>query len=137
MSMILDRLKEAEARRQEVIAERKRLEAEADAALAAREREERGMPPPAKGEERAAQPVRPDRRPWAGGAVVIALVLVAGFWSGMFSAEKEPIKEPAKALIAVPAAPKTEPEPGNPPFQLKLDRDADAFAARVKDREKE
>ena len=40
MSKILDKLKEAEAHREHVIAERKRLEAEADAALAARDRDE-------------------------------------------------------------------------------------------------
>ena len=42
MSKILDKLKQAEAHREQIVAERKRLEAEANAALAAHEVEERG-----------------------------------------------------------------------------------------------
>jgi hypothetical protein len=51
MSRILDQLKQAEAQRERVIAERKRLEAEADAALSALER------------ERLAQAAQPPARP--------------------------------------------------------------------------
>ena len=40
MSKIIDKLKEAEAQRQRVVAERKRIEAEADAALAGSERDD-------------------------------------------------------------------------------------------------
>ena len=140
MSKFLDKLKEAEARRQDVIVGRKRLEAEAEAALATREREERGMPPRAeftartKAEERATQPAWPNRGPWVGAAVVIGLALAAGFWSGMFSAEREPIRETMNEPNAVP---KTDPESGNPSFQLKFDRDMGAFAARVNGRPKQ
>jgi len=82
-----------------------------------------------KTEERAMQPAQHERRPWAGMAAVIALVLVAGVWFGDFASEKEPMKE-------TKAAPKPEPQPGNMPSQLRLDRDADGFAARVKNRGK-
>ena len=157
MSRILDRLQEAEAQRQRVVAERKRLEAEADAALAARDLEEqtgkariqvpvpRADPGAREASETAAplaverraavdaEAARPHRRAWAGAAAGVAVVLAAGLWSGIFSSEKEPVRETTEE----PAArPETEPVQSNPPFRLKLDRDVEAFAARVKPRER-
>jgi hypothetical protein len=118
--------RQAEPRAARAAKERQRAEKRARSQAAAR----------VEAEERAAQPARPDRRPWAGVAVVIALALVAGFWPGVFSPEKEPIIEPKAASMVVPKAkPKAEPESSDLPFRLKFDQDVDAFAARVKDKE--
>jgi hypothetical protein len=83
-------------------------------------------------ESRAAHAARPapgKRRPWIGMAAVMVLLLISGFWSGMFYSEKNLTRETESKV-----APKTEPESSKPPFQLRLDRDVDAFAARVKAR---
>jgi hypothetical protein len=78
---------------------------------------------------RAAQPAAGKRRPWMGMAAVMVLLLIAGFWSGRFYSEKNLTRETeTESKVAL----RTEPESSRPPFQLRLDRDVDAFAARVK-----
>jgi len=87
-----------------------------------------------KAEEGAAQPVRKHRRPLAVVAVVIAVALIAGFWPAMFSPEKEPPRQAAAGLVAQPAP---EPAARDGSLQLRIDQDADAFAARVREKERQ
>jgi hypothetical protein len=140
MSEILNRLKQAEAERERVIAERKRLEAEADAALDAREREEfvrserlaaRPMPPqPAQ----AAQPT-PQQSSRLAAAVAMAAALAVVFWIGTLM----PRKPATPAVAPLPAAAVSTPAPAPPPVRMppelfRLERDLDAFASRVKEK---
>ncbi len=163
MSKILDQLKQAEAQRQKIIAERKRLEAEADAALAALEREQRGQPPqpavpaeatrpePAptaaeaerlesarerrRAEDRLlrdaqarAQAEQPRARPdagqgrWLRASLLAAVVVVLTYFLLPGDGRKA-------ARVAV--------EPAEGAFQLKLDRDDEGFAARLRARGRE
>ncbi len=123
MSQILDQLKRAEAEREHLIAERRRIETEADAALAARERAESGPQRPVLREPAPA----PKRRLLAGlvAFAFIAAMSVALLFPGeKQSAQKEmPARTP---VIAVPAA----------HFELKLDRDLESFARRLQEKEK-
>ena len=135
MSQILDRLKQAEQERERVIAERKRLEAEADAALAAREREQilqqepRIVPPmppvPPMQPPPKAQTPQQQSRVAAGIAIAVALAVV--FWVGTLmprNAANLPAEPAPKAFVpAVRAA----------PALFKLDSDLEAFAARTRD----
>lgn len=127
MSQILNQLKLAEAERERLIAERRRIETEADTALAAREREESGPRPPLLREPAPA----PKRRLLAG---LAALACIAALSAALlFTGEKQSTQQevPARsAVIAVPAAPAT-------PFELRLDRNADGFAARVREKERQ
>jgi hypothetical protein len=122
MSRILDKLQAAEAQRQSIIAERRRLEAEADAALAAQDREARAphlqADPPQSG---IPAPVRrPLHFPWTWALAAIAFLAVA--------IVVLPEKKRAPAAPAAAAAP--------PAFGLKLDHNVDAFAARLRATEK-
>ena len=126
MSQILDKLRLAEAERQRIVAERKRLEAEADAALAAREMEERAGRAPAV--VRADAPARERRKierrtrasPPAGSrtrlAVGAALALCLAAGVALFRQEPKPVPQRA--------------------FELKLDRDLESFAQRLAEKEK-
>jgi hypothetical protein len=137
MSEILNRLKQAEAERERVIAERKRLEAEADAALDAREREEfvrseqlasRPVPPP-----QPALPVQPTPQQSSrlAAAVAMAAALAVVFWIGTLM----PRKPATPAVAPPPAAAVSAPAPARtPPELFRLERDLDAFASRVKDK---
>lgn len=128
MSKIYEKLREAEAERERVVAERKRLEAEADAALAEREREERleraGVARPATdsahGRAAAARSKTESRglpMAWLG---AVTTALVAGVAIGVLVPKKAaPRLEPAAPVVQAGALP------------LKLDRDLDAFSARL------
>ena len=123
MSQILDQLKRAEAERERLIAERRRIETEADAALAARERAESGPQRPVLRE------LAPASKSWLL-AGIAALACVAALSAALlFSGEKQSTQKEAPArtaAIAVPAA----------HFELKLDRDLESFARRLRDKEK-
>jgi hypothetical protein len=133
MSKILEQLKQAEEQRERLIAERKRLEAEADAALAAREREERYRNSPAA--QAAAEPALPPRgappaahtpqqqsRLAAGLAMAAALAVV--FWVGTLVSRPAATPAPAARAPEKPAAPEL----------FKYDRDVEAFAARLREK---
>jgi hypothetical protein len=130
VSQILDRLKQAEQERERVIAERKRLEAEADAALAAHEREQllqqeprAVLPPPARPKEQT-----PQQQSRLAAAVAIAVAMAVVFWVGTLMPRNpaNPPAEPApKALVPAPRA---------APALFKLDSDLEAFAARTQDK---
>ena len=126
MSQILNGLKRAEAERELLIAERKRIEAEANAALASREREETV---PQQSVARRLGPA-PKRRLLAG---LAALVCIAALSAALlFSGEKQSTQKevPARpAVVAVPAVPAAQ-------FELRLDRNADSFAARAREQER-
>jgi hypothetical protein len=134
MSEILNRLKQAEAERERVIAERRRLEAEADAALAEREREEF-----VRGEQRAARPVTPQQpvQPTPqqssrlAAAVAMAAALAVVFWIGTMMPRKQATPAVAPPPLAVTPAPMSK---SNPPELFRLERNLDAFAARVKEK---
>ncbi len=139
MSEILDKLKDAEAQRQRIIAERRRLEAEADAALAAQEREDAvrrakfaGAAPraPAEGASAPAADAAPARTPQQGSrfaaALAIGAALAVVFWIGTLVPQ-----EPQRPAPVAPAQATRAPAP--PLFML--DRDAEAFAARARDRD--
>lgn len=126
MSKIFEQLKQAEEQRERIVAERKRLEAEADAALAAHERERQQhasldpAPERAKAEERGGQPESAEKIRWlAAGAVVAAGIFSVFFFYGT-SNKKE------TAAVGSPGG----------GFQLKLDRDLDSFAKRLQEKEK-
>ena len=122
MSQILNQLKRAEAERERLIAERRRIEAEADAALAAREREE-FVPPPA-----ARKPAPAPRRRLLAGLAALASVAAASVVLFLLG-EDQTAQPPAPvrpAALSVPTA----------RFELRLDHDADGFAARVRERER-
>ena len=138
MSQILNHLKRAEAERERVITERKRVESEADAGLAAREREEAVSRAP-QGAHSGPAP-RAQKRglgPGLGlGLVVIAGITVALPFAGdLFrkasapTASPAPSAPPAPAVVAAPAAPAGR-------IELRLDRDAEGFAARVRETER-
>ena len=145
MSQILDRLKQAEQERERVIAERKRLESEADAALAAHEREQnlqqqepRAAPPPPV-QPRAQTPQQkaqtPQQQSRMAATVAIAVAMAVVFWVGTLMPRK-PMQEPAvrseeRAARAVAPEPVAAVRPGAPAL-FKLDTDLDAFAARAK-----
>ncbi len=166
MSKILEQLKQAEAQRERIVAERQQLEDEANAALAAREREELARRAAAtapaadpvalakaesealaasrvrqaeaaareKAEAAGAQPPRQDRRVLAGAAVAIAVALAAVFWGILFVPQKDAAKEPGVAASA-PQVLQAETRGGS--LRLKLDQDTDAFAARVREKERQ
>ncbi len=134
VSLILNRLKQAEAERERLVAERKRAEAEADAALAAYEREQALQPraavmqqAPAAGKAaktRAAPPAAT-----AIPALVLAgLAAAAGFSAALLITDSPAPTPPAPIAPAPPAAPAFNSE-------LRLDRDAEGFAARAKEKE--
>lgn len=144
MTKILEQLKQAEAERQRVVAERKQLEDDANAALAAYEREERArraaaMTPPlgpvsqVKGAKGAAREPQQDRRVLAGVAVAIAAALTAVFWGIWFAPQKDAARE-FKAAVSPPAA---QMQARGDPLQLKFDQDVGSFAARVREKEKQ
>ena len=132
MSKILEQLKQAEERRQRIVAERKRVESEADAALAARDLDERTGRARDEAQVRAAaeaarlaterggQPEYSGKIRWlAAGAVVAAGIFSVFFFFGA-SNEKE------TAAVGSPAA----------GFPLKLDRDLESFAKRLQEKER-
>jgi hypothetical protein len=142
MSEILNRLKQAEAERERVIAERKRLESEADAALDAREREEF-----VRSEQLAARPVQapqqalpaqptPQQSSRLAAAVAMAAALAVVFWIGTLMPRKPaaPAMAPPPAAAVSTAAPAPPPPARTPPELFRLERDLDAFASRVKDK---
>ena len=143
MSQILNRLKQAEEERERVIAERKRLEAEADAGLAEREREELalarqrgellvGAQPASQSAQQLAPEATPQQRSRFAAALGIAVAMVVVFWVGTLMPRKAapPVAIAPTPPVPVPAAP---PAPREPPQLFTLDRDLDAFAARVKE----
>jgi hypothetical protein len=144
VSQILNRLKQAEEERQRVIAERKRLEAEADAGLAEREREEM-----VRAQEHAERPVAqpqapqsaqpaaetPQQRSRFAAALAIGVAMAVVFWVGTLVPQKPEIvvQAPASAPVRASAAP--APAAKTPPPELfRIDGDLDAFAARLKDK---
>ncbi len=138
MTKILEQLKQAEAQRERIVAERRRLEEEANAALAAQERDElarraaaseRRSDPvaQAKAERSNVQPPPQDRRVLAGVAVIIAVALIAVFWGSRFA--------PREDAATYRAAAAQFGARGDP-LRLKLDRDLGAFAARAREKEK-
>ena len=142
MSKIIDQLRQAEEQRERFVAERKRFEAEADAALAAREREERRLPPAAPtrlGEpaaaSRAAPPARsPQQQSRVAAAVAIAAAMAVVFWVGTL------VSRPPAAPDSVPRVPETAlraPDLPAAPALFRLDRDLDAFAARLREKGRE
>ncbi|MSQ49993.1 MAG: hypothetical protein EXR30_06325 [Betaproteobacteria bacterium] len=147
MSRIIDKLRQAEEQRESIVAERKRLEIEADTALAVREHEERvqqsdsPMPKPSpKAAEiekmlAAARAVPLHRRPatwlWAGAALVGAAMLLYAVPEGQVSpsAKVQPFGQvPLSAKVPLSVASERK-------FELRLERDADGFAARVREKE--
>lgn len=124
MSRILDQLREAEVQRERVVAERRRLEAEADAALAAREIDDRRdiSANPAAPERGAAQSTRERAAPPSPSAnttwMAIGATLVSCLAVGVLYFKQEPQPRPQGV------------------FQLKLDRDLESFAKRVQEKEK-
>jgi hypothetical protein len=124
VSRILDKLRAAELQRESVVAEHKRLEAEADAALAARESDASralsaypeapagGAAQTARG--RAAPPASTAITAWMAIGVTLALCLAIGVL--YFRQEAQPRPQGV--------------------FQLKLDRDLESFAKRVQEKEK-
>ena len=144
MTKILEQLKQAEAQRQRVVAERKQLEDEANAALAAYEREERARraaaatPPldPASraeaGRDAARQPLQ-GKRVLAGVAVLIAAALIAVFWGIPFAPQED--AQTYRGAATLPEAGALVEARGDP-LRLKLDRNLGAFAARVREKEK-
>ena len=141
MSEILNRLKQAEAERERVIAERKRLEAEADAALDARERDEF-----VRSEQLAARPMQPQvalpaqptpqQSSRLAAAVAMAAALAVVFWIGTLMPRKPaaPALAPPPATAVSTAAPAQALPVRTPPELFRLERDLDAFASRVKDK---
>ena len=124
MSHFLEKIRDAEQRRLRVVAERRRLEAEADAALASREREEQRRThddPPQAAPAPPATPASARYFPW--GWATVALAFLAG------SVFLMPEKEKAPAAEARPEAMRS--------FGLKLDRDVEAFSARVREWERQ
>ena len=108
--------REVEARVARETRERRRAEAKAQAQAAAR----------AKAEERAGEDVErvpsPDRRPWMYSVVALLAAFGVGFLASQnFSRKETPVAE------ARPAAP----APAGS-FALRLDRDVEGFAARLK-----
>jgi hypothetical protein len=144
VSQILNRLKQAEEERQRVIAERKRLETEADAALAEREREEM-----VRAQQRAERPVAapqapqtappaaetPQQRSRFAAALAIGVAMAVVFWVGTLVPQKPEIVVRAPDPAPMPAAATPAPAPKSPPPALfRMDGDLEAFAARVKDK---
>ena len=126
MSEILNRLKQAERERERVVAERRRLETEADAALGAREREELGRridadpAPVAPAASRSAAPA-PVRGAWRWGLAGLAIGLAVSF---VMRFEGTPAQKDTAAA-----------SPGK--SELILDRDVEGFAARAREKEKQ
>jgi uncharacterized membrane protein YccC len=136
VSQILDRLKQAEQERERVIAERKRLEAEADAALADRERDQilqqagRSAPlPPAQ--PRAQTPQQQSR---AAAAIAIAVAMGVVFWIGTLVPRKPATSTTPAVQAPEPARPAAR-EPAAAPALFKFDTDLDSFAVRAKGKE--
>lgn len=142
MSRILEQLKKAEQDRERLVAERKRLELEADAALAAQDREERGRTPPVaepappprpeQVRKQAQQPVQkpvqnqvPQQSRFAAGLAMAAALAVV-FWVGTLVSRPAPVPAPLPAARA--------PEKPAAPELFKYDRDVDAFAARLREK---
>ena len=137
MSRILDKLQEAEEQRQRVIAERKRLELDADQALSAHERHvgpylQADFPPQATP---VSAPLRPARHfPWAWASVAAAFLAAA-----IVMLPKAPDlagKAPSTAKTPPTAEPAPVASEARTQAVLKLDRDLEAFAARVRALEK-
>ena len=126
MSKILDKLREAEAHREQIIAERKRLEAEADAALAAHEIEERSARPGAgRNEAQSLVTIETQRLAAAASSsgragIAIGAVLLLCLAIGVLYFKQEP---------------ELNPKPQGA-FELKLDRDLESFAKRLPENEK-
>ena len=144
MSRILEQLKQAEEQRERLIAERRRLEAEADAALAAREREERRFPPaePTRVAEsaaatapRAAPPVpTPQQQSRVAAAVAMAVAMAVVFWVGTLVSRPPAAPDP---VARVPETALRAPDLPAAPALFRLDRDLDAFAARLREKGRE
>ena len=147
MSRIIDKLRQAEEQRESIVAERKRLEIEADTALAVREHEERvqqsaaPMPKPSTKTVEvekmlaAARAVPLHRRPgtwlWAGAALAGAVMLRYAVPEG-----KVPPSAKVPPSGQVPLSAKVPPSVASErKFELRLERDADGFAARVREKE--
>jgi uncharacterized membrane protein YccC len=131
MSQVLDRIRQAEEERERVIAERRRIEAEADSALAEHEREEAlrraqaesSAPPlPPAVHTRAVQEASA-RRTW--GTVAAAVAVACAFWLGT-RVQPSPPAAPAPAQAVTPVA-----APTAAPVLFRLDADSEAFAARA------
>jgi hypothetical protein len=124
VSKILDKLREAEVQRERVIAERRRLETEANAALAAREiNDGRALSANAAAPARAAAPTaREPAAPPSSSAstawMAVGAALVLCLAIGVLYFRQEPQPRPQGV------------------FQLKLDRDLESFARRVQEKEK-
>jgi hypothetical protein len=144
VSQILNRLKQAEEERQRVIAERKRLETEADAALAEREHEElvraqqdaeRPIARPQAPQPAPPAAETPQQRSRFAAALAIGVAMAAVFWVGTLVPQKPEIVVQAPAPAPVPAIAIPAPAAKAPPPGLfRMDGDLDAFAARLKDK---
>ena len=125
MSEILKRLKQAEEARARVLAERKRLEAEAevetDEALAA-------QPAAAPAAEPPAPPAAetPQQRSRFAAALAIGVAMAIVFWVGTLVPQK-PVQ-----VVQGPASAPPAPVAKSPPQLFRMDGDLDAFAARVR-----
>ncbi len=134
MSQILDKLRQAEAERARVIAERGGRDAQAELAREEYLREQRRAERAA--EARGAEPTREQRSRFAAGlGIAVAMAIV--FWVGTLVPRKA---APPAPESAPPSAGRIEPEPAPapaekapPPALFRMDADLDAFAARVKD----
>ena len=143
MSKILEQLRQAEEQRERLIAERRRFEAEAEAALAAREREEHRLAPaePARFAEpaaasRAAPPVQtPQQQSRVAAAIAIATAMAVVFWVGTLVSRPPALEAPLRA--AEPAALARAHDLAAAPALFRLDRDLDAFAARLREKGRE
>ncbi len=131
MSQILAKLKQAEAQRARVIAERGGPAAEAELAREEYLREQRRAERAA--EARGGEPTREQRSRFAAGlGIAVAMAIV--FWVGTLVPRKA---APPAQESAPPAATPAEPAPAErapPPALFRMDTDLDAFSARVKDK---
>jgi hypothetical protein len=116
--------RQAEARAGREESERKRAEERARTQATAR----------VKAEQDAAPPVRKHRRTLAAVAVAVGVALIAGFWPAAFPPEQAPPRKAAGVSMAPPAP---EPAERGGSLQLRFDQDVDAFAARVREKERQ
>lgn len=129
MSEILNRLKQAEAERERVIAERERKEFMRAEQLAARP-----VSPQSAQSAQSAQP-SPQKSSRLAAALAMAAALAVVFWIGTLMPRKpaapavSPAEPPAAAVSTLAPVPAS-----TPPELFKLERNLDAFASRVKDR---
>ena len=123
MSEILNRLKQAEAERERVLAERRRLEAAVEASPTER--------PVAQAPSLQPASETPEQRSRFAAALGIAVAMAIVFWVGTLMPRKA--APPAQPTVLEPAPVAAAPEGKAPPPELfRMDADVDAFAARLK-----